>query len=249
MFAFPAMYPAEFFRAASWPLLGVIALSLVSASGMYSVSALAQWILLFAGAALFSWLAVRIHRAVLLPPTGSGGKGGRLLPLVSSYLAALVTATVLKFVFYIAAITLVGVFNARYVPVSDTSDPPLPDPDPDIQRMIDYASWGIEIPLAYLLARFSTLLPALALGHSWSPRTAWEQTRGNGWRLALVVFLLPWLMDEAIDWTYASLENPVLVSLLAILRAMFLALGVIALSLSYRELPPWPAPPPTPRPS
>jgi hypothetical protein len=244
------MYPAEFFRAASWPLLGVIALSLVSASGVIAVNALAQWVLLIGGAALFAWLAVRIHRVVLLPLAEADGRTDRrIVPLAYRYLAALVTATVLKFVFYIAALILVSVFSARYVPATSVPPPPPPEPDPGIQRLIDYASWAIEIPLAYLLARCSTLLPALALGHAWAPRAAWEQTRGNGWRLAIVVFLLPWGLSETIDWAYASLESPVLVSLLAILRAVFLALGVIALSLSYRELPPWPAPPPTPPPS
>jgi hypothetical protein len=250
MFAFPVMYPAGFFRAAFWPMLGVIASTLLWVSGVIGVNSLGHWVFLLISCALFAWLAVRVHRAVLLPPSDEGGTGDvRILPLANRYLAALVAAGALKFVFSVLVLALVSIFLARYTPVTDTAPPAPSAPDPAVQNLIDYTALVIQVPLAYLLARCSTLLPALALGHAWAPRAAWQQTRGNGWRLVVVVFLLPWALGAAVDWAYASLEIRILVGLLAILRAVFLALGVIALSLSYRELPQWPVPPPTPPPS
>lgn len=249
MFAFPVMFPAAFFRATSWPLLGVIALTLLWASGVAADNRAAGWVLLIANAALFAWLAVRIHRTVLLEPEDSERtESARILPLASRYLAALASGAALKMLFFVVVLALfstVSLAISWFLPASTTPPTLSHEPDPDIQRLIDYAGIVGQAPVVYLLARWSTLLPALALGHEWSPRIAWRQTRGNGWRFVLVVFLLPWALSAAIDWAYASTGNNVLVALLAITRAVFLALGVIALSLSYRELPAVPAPPPT----
>lgn len=249
MFAFPAMYPAGFFRATAWPLLGVIALTLVWASGSLAGIRATDWLLLVANAAAFSWLAVRIHREVLIEPEDAARTpANRLLPLALRYLAALATGAVLRFAFFVGllgAFSLLSLLFSRYIPGPTSTLPADGQPDPGIQRLIDYGVIVVQAPVAYLLARCSTVLPALALGHEWSPGSAWKQTQGNGWRLVLVVFLLPWALGEAIDQVYAATGSALLVALLAILRSIILALGVIALSLSYRELPAWPAPPPT----
>ena len=249
MFAFPTLFPAAFFRATSWPLLGVIALTLLWASSVSAGNQVAGWALLIANAALFAWLAVRIHRTVLLEPEDSEGtKSAPIFRLAYRYLAALITGAALKMLFFILALTLFSLVSfaiSWFMPATTTPPTPSPGPDPDVQRLIDCAIFVGQAPIIYLLARCSTLLPAIALGHEWAPRTAWHQTRGNGWRLVLVVFLLPWALSGAANWVYASTGNSVLVALIAIARALFLALGVIALSLSYRELPAWPAPPPT----
>jgi hypothetical protein len=245
MFAFPVMFPAETFRAASWPLLGIIALSLVWASGAWTPGPVIGWALLIPNAALFAWLAVRIHRAVLIEETFRA-KDVRVSVLVYRYLAALTAGAALKLLFFFLALTLFSMGSAAMawlMPTTTTPPTPSPGPDPDIQRLIDFVGVVGQAPVLYLLARWSMLLPALALDGEWAPRIAWRQTQGNGWRLVLVVFLLPWTLNVAIDWAYASTESNVLVALLAITQAVFMALGVIALSLSYRELTP--APPPT----
>jgi hypothetical protein len=247
MFAFPAMFPAATFRAASWPLLGIIALSLVWASGGWSSDLVTGWVFLIPNAVLFAWLAVRIHRAVLLDGTAETGNAHDFA-LVYRYFAALTAGAALKVLFFFLALTLISLGSiafAWFMPATTTPPTQPPGPDPDIQRLINFVGIVGQAPVLYLLARWSTLLPALALDLAWAPRSAWRQTEGNGWRLVLVVFLLPWTLSAAIGWANASTANNVLVALLAIARAVFLALGVIALSLSYRELSPWPEPPPT----
>lgn len=249
MFAFPVKFPAACFRAASWPLLGVIALSLLWVSGVLPADLVTGWALLIPNAALFAWLAVRIHRTVLLDPEDSNQtNSSQMISLAYRYLTALATGAALKLLFFLLAITLFSLVSAAiawFMPVTTTPPTLSPEADPDTQRLINFISVVGQAPVLYLLARWSTLLPALALGREWAPRTAWRQTVGNGWRLVLVVFLLPWALSAAIDLAYASTGNAVLIALLVIARAVFLALGVIALSLSYRELPPWPEPPPT----
>jgi hypothetical protein len=250
MFAFPSMYPAAFFRAVAWPMLGLVAVTLVWVSGaITSDDRILYWSTVLANYAVFAWLAVRTHRLVLIEPDEQQ-PSDVVLPLSFRYLSALTTGAAMKFLMLLAMMTLlllfVNLLKLQSIGVSSMPAPsPPPPPDPGIQRLINYGGLIMQAPALYLLARWSTMLPAIALGHEWSPRTAWQQTRGNGWRLALVVFLIPWLLDAAVDWAYDYSGSAMLVGLIAIARAAFLALGVIALSLSYRELPPWPAPPPT----
>lgn len=253
MFAFPLMYPAAFFAAAGLPLLGLIAVTLAWASGAMSFEdQVSRWGLAIVNYMLFAWLAVRTHRLLLIGPDANLTQGSRVFPLSLRYLAALATGAALKFLFLLAVMAafsllslLVSFFipGTPYDPAAAPASPP--QADPDIQRLINYGVYVVELPVIYLLARWSTLLPAIALGYDWAPKAARRQTLGNGWRLVIVVFLLPWALDAAVDWAYAATESPWIVGILAVIRAVFLALGVIALSLSYRELPPWPEPPPT----
>ena len=254
MFAFPVMYPGAFFTATGLPLLGVIAVTLVWASGAIPTDQqVSLWGLIIANYLLFAWLAVRTHRMVLIGPDDTGrAQSSVIVPLSLRYLAALTAGAMLKFIFTLAVMAVLSLLfsvvtyfmpGTPYDPAAAPASPP--QPDPDVQRLINYGVVVIGLPIIYLLARWSTLLPAIALGHPWAPAIARRQTHGNGWRLVLVVFLLPWTLDAAVDWAYATTGNRALVALLAIAQAIFLALGVIALSLAFRELPPWPEPPPT----
>jgi hypothetical protein len=249
MFAFPAMFPAATFRAAAWPLLGIIASWMLWASGAVAANRTSAWVMLVFNAALFAWLAVRMHRLVLLETEDTTRTtSADTFTLAFRYLAALTAGAALKVLFLVLVLTLFSLVSAAiawFGPVTTISAPMSPGPKPEIQRLINVMSVVGQLPVIYLLARCSTLLPALALGGDWSLRPAWRLTRGNGWRLVLVVFLLPWALSAVTDLAYWSTENKVLAALLAIARAVLLALGVIALSLAYRELTAAPAPPPT----
>ena len=248
MFAFPVMYPGAFLVAAGLPLIAIIAITLVWIAGAVPPGHQAiSWTLLITYYGLFAWLAVRCHRMILArEEDGVAASPPIVFRLVFRYLAALVTATVAKNLFVIVAVTVaLMIFGRNFVPTPETHPPPAPAMNGDLSWVIDWSMYLAYVPLLYLLARCSTLLPAVALGHEWSPGNAWRQTRDNGWRLVLVVFLLPWSLKAGIDWIYAATENKLLVGVLAVFTSLITALSVIGLSLSYRELPPWPAPPPT----
>jgi hypothetical protein len=230
MFAFPAMFPAQTLRAVGLPLLGIIAISLCWVTGAPTSVAGMPWVLVIANGVLFSWLAVRCHRVVLLGAHEDAP--AHRLKTVASYLAAVVVGTLVRSIF-------MAIVSSRYVPAG--GDPASGD------GMIGLPVWATWIAQAlpfYLLARFSLALPGFALGQGWRLGEAWRLSRGNGWRLVLIVFLLPVGIDWFIALVYGYVYYSVAVAALAIFNALLTAESVIALSLAYRELVP-PAPPPT----
>ena len=86
----------------------------------------------------------------------------------------------------------------------------------------------------YALARVSPLLPALAIGDRPSALKLWSSTRGNGWRLVAIVWLLPMFLSyllKSSDWDAGWLGT-----LLSALYIVVLVVEVLALSLCYRAL-------------
>jgi hypothetical protein len=232
IFAFPAMYPAQTLRAAGPPLIGVIATTLYWARhGAADVLSLSSWLLVFVNWVLFAWLAVRIHRVVLL-----GRHEDDLahrLGCMANYLAAVVLGELVFSVF-------LALISFRYVPTAGGA--------PSVDGMVGlpaWATWLLQLAPLYLLARVSPALPGFALGHGWRLGEAWHLSKGNGWRLVAVIYLVPWAFGALVDLVYASSRSGMLAGLLAVLHCLFTALALMALSLSYHELTAGRAPPPT----
>lgn len=99
----------------------------------------------------------------------------------------------------------------------------------------------IALP-AYLFARLSVLLPATAVDERPRFAWAWDITRGNGWRLFLVVSVLPvalWLgPGYLVNYLVAHLpKHSVIVYLLIYAAGCVLwVIEIAALSLSYQHL-------------
>lgn len=92
----------------------------------------------------------------------------------------------------------------------------------------------IMIPASYLFARLSVLLPATAVDEQPDFAWAWELTKGNGWRLFLVVGVLPGILWLGPDYL---LGRSVIIDLLIYATACVLyVIEIAALSLSYRHL-------------
>ena len=145
------------------------------------------------------------------------------------------------FLILMLASIVIAIFGSRYVPAG-TSPPPF---DPDVQTAIDRASQAATVVALYFAARLCPLLPAIALEERWDLRAAWQRSRGNGWRLFAVVFLLPWAFNFAMDLFVSANPGGLRIAVLVIVSTVLTALGVVSLSLSYRELAEPPAPPPT----
>ena len=104
----------------------------------------------------------------------------------------------------------------------------------------------LALVLTLCYARLSLLFPAAAVDHGLSFRNCWEMTRGNGWRLLWIVFLvgipigaIEALIDGLIGGVFRSdsLTAPFLAALAGeTLAFVGIGVGVSALSLAYRSL-------------
>lgn len=235
MFAFPAMYPVPTLRTVGLPLLGIIAVSLAWANQPSEAGLpFMPWWLMLANGILFSWLAVGIHRLVLIDADEVAlGKGPQT---VASYFAALVVGNV------VLSIGLAVLF-LRYVPRDEN-----PAGESAMTLIPQWLTWVCILGVLYPLARIALVLPDIALGHGWQLISAWSRSRGNGWRLVLVLFLLPGALELLVELVYGGMSSRLAIAALAVVNAVLTAQSVIALSLSYRELTAMPALLPTPPP-
>lgn len=110
------------------------------------------------------------------------------------------------------------------------------------------------IPCGYLIGRLSLLLPAIAVDDQVSLRSAWSQSKRNGWRMALLVGWMPILFHlleltlaayfhRDIGNRFSSYSLGIYVGVFAaseaFLRYAFFTIEVALLSLSFLKLSGW----------
>jgi hypothetical protein len=236
-------------RATAMPVLAVIACSLASGLGGFTPTLSANLTMSVIYGIALSWLAITVHRLVLLDepdarPRFDAESLRRLaiffgvasgIWIIYLGLTILITSGVLNVLHpprYIATGTTLGELPAR-------TELPIP------------FEWLIQIGgfLAYwVVARVSLMLPAIALDGKPSLLAAWLVSSRNGWRLAVVVGLLPWVLQQLTDLFHRNGASAVEFAVLIVLATLLIVVELVALSLSYSELTS-PAPPPTPPPS
>lgn len=94
---------------------------------------------------------------------------------------------------------------------------------------------AILVPGSYVLSRLSILLPATSVDERPNLKWAWNITSGNGWKLLLIVALLPQLVSAVyvfIDWP----EHLIIQFAIGLLTYALVAIEIAALSVSYRFL-------------
>jgi hypothetical protein len=89
---------------------------------------------------------------------------------------------------------------------------------------------------AYLAARWAVVFPAAAIDVPTNLKLAWQQTRGNGLRMMVIVCALPWTLGYAIWWVQRDEPALLEVMLATAVGTILLAIEIAALSLAYREL-------------
>jgi len=104
------------------------------------------------------------------------------------------------------------------------------------------------LPMFYLVARLSLVLPATALDRRVGLGWAWDLSEGNSWRLFLVVGILPWVISAPSNLIDYTDPNVPVTAAVTIVGTALLVVEIAALSLAYRELtkhePASPTPPP-----
>lgn len=194
----------------------------------------AQWLLAGVHSVVLAWLAVQCHRVVLGAETDA-----RPTHRWSGH--------EWKYLFYSLAVMLMALLVlALAAMVSGTL---LANLGQALQH--EHNGWwtmgtGLAaLPAGYVLGRSSLVLPAIALGVKANLEGAWRMSKGHGWRLAVLIGLVPYLLHAADDWAYGDTASRWLSTLFVPVSVWLIIVEVVALSLCYRALamPPIPASP------
>lgn len=242
-FTLPWQHRADLMGPAALPLMAVFAS--LFAWRRYDFENLDLWfaVVFLASCLAMSSLAVTVHRLVLL--TGDEARSAfdsQTLRRVGSYTASVIGLWMVIIVVALAvtavAFAILGgkpIFSGTELLRTAWTQAPIGS------GWVLYPAIVIGL---WAAARMCLVLPAIAVKHKADFGGAWRESKGNGWRLAVVFGVLPLCLDQVpmlfVRGGASMLESGVL----AALASLLVVVEVVALSLSYRELTS-PAPPPT----
>jgi hypothetical protein len=215
-----------FARALAAPLASLAVLTLSWYYANEFLPAFVKWLLYFLYGFLFTLFAVTCHRLVLL---GSESVTTPFFPRWSWRES--------RFFAWLVAICLIHML-AWYVILF----PPLTvavNVSAAARESGTWAEWAssiARIPALYVFARLSLVFPATAIDKRPDLRWTWDLTRNNGWRLVVVVGVLPWVISGLVGLLYRENATVFETIILSVLGIALFAVEIAALSLSYREL-------------
>jgi hypothetical protein len=238
----PWHFGRDFFKPLALPALLLVVMTIGVNMAFLGASRPAGWVL-FAGFGLvFTLFAVTCHRIVLLGPESTSVVTAARWSMRETRFALWLVA--LYAVYFVVMMVSLTIFANLIFLVFD--DVPLSrfsyviSPGAPTQR-VDSASFpwlnylGAS-PAMYCFARLSLLLPATAIDRKIGFRSAWQLSRHNGWRLVLIVGVLPQALSFVLDLLLREEATVYEIAALVTLLVLTYAIGIVALSLSYREL-------------
>lgn len=112
---------------------------------------------------------------------------------------------------------------------------PLLEPDGGISevRQTTYISY---LPTMYIIGRFCMVFPATALGYRVGLKWSWNATKRHGLQILFIVGIFPLALKILTDFIHRDNSTIVEQTLITILLYLFSAVGIFALSLTYKEL-------------
>ena len=229
-FQLPWRYRSDVIRRAGIPMLACVLWTVIWSYAPIDGNRVAEWTFALIFLVLNSWLALTIHRMVLLEEPDSSLK---LDVVALTRLGRFVLTVVAIWVIYHGARLLlfsgvIAVLGSQYVPAgSERREFPI-----SLGIIDQFASAVCFL----VVARFVLLLPQIAIGQRFDVAVAWNLSRGNTWRLAVVVGLLPWLLERATWFLLRDNASDLEWCLLQVLVTFTVLVSVVALSLSHREL-------------
>jgi hypothetical protein len=174
-------------------------------------------------AACFTLFAVNCHRLVLLAPPRR--LGAVAVPAWSRRESRFLFWMVTLWIAYMAILWAVLTFlAAAFQWISD------------LVPWFDAMQFAAKLAALYVVARLCLLFPATAIDRNVDWKWAWRTSRGNGWRLVVVVMVLPWVLSQLVGFLYRDEPSALEVVLLTVLGTALFALEIAALSVAYREL-------------
>ena len=172
-------------------------------------------------AVFFTLFAVTCHRLVLLQP---GWRGRMPVPPWSRREARFFFWVVTLWIVYLVVWWL-GLLVAGNISPRDS-----------LQAWFDVIEFAASLPALYVVARLSLVFPATAIDQPAGLKWAWRTSRGNGWRLVVVVAVVPWLLSHLVGLLYRETPTAPEVVAITVLGTALFAVEIAALSVAYREL-------------
>ncbi|MCP3889873.1 MAG: hypothetical protein GY702_13510 [Desulfobulbaceae bacterium] len=93
-----------------------------------------------------------------------------------------------------------------------------------------------KIPALYVLGRLCLVFPATAVDGKAGLKWSWLITKGNGWRVFVIVGLVPWIFSWLVWLVWREEATLVEQVLLTLVTYIGLAVEIFMLSLTYKEL-------------
>ncbi len=197
-----------------------------------------SYILDFIGVFVYVFLAVTCHRIIILGIDSVPEFGVRkwtmietrfLLFLIGVYLV--IGLTIFSFSMTPMLVGFLGdIFVALSIPIDLNFI--------NYATFISYVAFFSMIPVVYSLFRISLIFPAIAVGEKASLKWAWNISRNNGWRLAIIVGALP-IAVEIFQYVFLSNEEIERISknmIIIMVTYIVAIIEITALSLSYKKL-------------
>jgi hypothetical protein len=227
-FTLPWKHRGELFRAAGLPMLALIGVSLTWDLLLWSESYLAQWAWYLIYLIAFSWLAVTVHRLVLLDETSSSSHFNAVSwKRVAVYVLAFATIGVIFYASKFFLFNVIGLATGiNYVPVGT-------EPKLIARRWLDEGSTIVSL---LVVSRFVLVLPSIAVDKGRKFKGSWRMARGNSWRLAVVYGVLPWALSWFRWLLYRDGGSNLEFALISVFGCLFAVVEIVALSLSYEAL-------------
>lgn len=106
----------------------------------------------------------------------------------------------------------------------------------DLSAWVGWIQWIMKMPMLYVLGRLCLVFPATALERRPTLRWSWNLTRGQGWRMMVVVGGLPFALSVLVELLYRDGATTAEWLALGVVTVALFAVEIAAVSLSYREL-------------
>jgi hypothetical protein len=221
----------DFMRALWLPFLLMIALTATVSFSEPNLPTSLRWISLAAYYFLVVLFAVKCHRVVLLDRVNTqewevpkwSWRETRFLVWCGLFV-------VIAGMSWMVCATIVGIV------VGNITTPLLGLGDLKSTTWTVIGEYVMKLVYAYIFARLSVMLPAIATDKKLIFQQAVKITSGNGWRLLIIVIVLPWAIHVTLSSLIREDYSIVEYMLWLIFSCALLTVEIAALSLSYREL-------------
>lgn len=226
-FWYPWKYKYQFFNALAFPVVLVVSIAAVWSE----IKPESHMINLFIYIIYFlsmSFFAISCHRFILM---GADKK-------VSLDYATMMKMIIIFSVWAIIVYILAGIPLAVIMTIAAniTSDKNLISSSHNLTA--DNFNWVklvLLLPVGYLLGRFSLVFPATAVGVRTSVKWSWLATKNNGFRMLVLIGVLPWVTTILLDLLWRENGTMFEYVFLSILGYIVLAVEIFILSLAFKK--------------